>query len=469
MAYVNEKLNEFNIYLKNRKVAVIGLGVSNLPLIDYLHDLKSNVTVFDKRNIDDIDKEVISKITNYGMEFSLGENYLSKLNGFDIIFRSPSCLPTTPELRAEAERGALVTTEIEMVIEMTPATVIGITGSDGKTTTTTLISEIVKAGGYKCFLGGNIGTPLFTQIAEMEPEDVVVLELSSFQLMEMTVSPHIAVVTNVTPNHLDYHKDLDEYIEAKKSILKYQTENDILVLNYDNDVSRSYADGANAKVIFFSDTVKLDDGYIVDDGTIKFCENKIRRHIMDTSEAALIGRHNYQNICAALAATKTLVPEDVAKEVIKEFSGVHHRLELVKTDLSGTKWYNDSASTTPTRTMSGLYSFDKKVVLIAGGADKNLDYTPIGDPIVEKCKSLVLMGQTKEKIRAAVESALKRQNKSLNIVIASNLDEAIELAKKECTQDDIVLFSPASTSFDMFKNAYQRGDLFKEKVINNIK
>ncbi len=469
MAYINEKLNEFNKYLSGRKVAIIGLGVSNIPLIDYLHEYKAKVTVFDNRNIDDIDRSVINKITDYGMEFSFGINNLSKLNGFELIFRSPSCLPTTPELVEEAKKGAIVTTEVELVIEMTPSTVIGITGSDGKTTTTSLIAKIIEAGGYKCFLGGNIGTPLFTQIKDMMPEDIVVLELSSFQLMKMTVSPHIAVVTNVTPNHLDYHKDLEEYIDAKKTIIKHQDKDGLLVLNYDNDVTRSFAKDANCKVIFFSDKEKLDDGYIVDEDKIKFCENKLRRHIMDTEEAALIGKHNYQNICAALAATSTLVSEEKAVEVIKKFVGVHHRLELVKTDSEGNKWYNDSASTTPSRTMSGLASFKKKVILIAGGADKNLDYSVIGDPIVEKCKSLVLMGTTKEKIKKAVEDSLNRQNKKLKIQIAQNLDQAIELAKGECMQNDIVLFSPASTSFDMFKNAYQRGDLFREKVNNSIK
>ena len=467
--YNNEKLTEFNNYLKDRKVAVIGLGVSNSPLIEYLHKAKAKVTVFDKRNIDDIPKETMDLVTNYGMEFSLGNNYLSKLKGFDLIFRSPSCLPTTKELKEEAERGALVTTEVEMVIEMTPSTVIGVTGSDGKTTTTTLISEIIKAGGYKCFLGGNIGTPLFTQIADMTPDDVVVLELSSFQLMEMTVSPHISVVTNVTPNHLDYHKDLEEYIEAKKSILKYQTKDDILVLNYDNEVTRDFANEANAKVIFFSSEEKLDNGYILDENAIKVCENKLRRHIIDTKDIALIGKHNYQNICAALAATKTLVDENTALEVVKSFTGVHHRLELVKTDSQNTKWYNDSASTSPTRTISGLNAFDKKIVLIAGGSDKNLDYSPIAKPILEKCKSLVLIGQTKTKIMNAVKNELDKQNKNMNILIAESLDEAIELAKKETTQNDIVLFSPASASFDMFKNAYQRGDLFREKVNDLIK
>ena len=238
MSYINEKLNEFNNYLKNRKVAVIGLGVSNIPLIDYLRKYKATVTVFDKRTIDDIDKNVMDKIVEYGMEFSIGNDYLSKLKGFDLIFRSPSCLPTTKELVAEANRGAIITTEIEMCIELCPGKVIGITGSDGKTTTTTLIYELIKAKGYNCFLGGNIGTPLFTRVNEMTPDDIIVLEMSSFQLMGMKISPDIAVITNITPNHLDYHTDLEEYIEAKTNIFNYQTEENTLILNFDNPITR---------------------------------------------------------------------------------------------------------------------------------------------------------------------------------------------------------------------------------------
>ena len=469
MEFVNEKLNEFNEYLNGRKVAVIGLGVSNIPLIDYLHKYNADVTVFDKRNIDDIDKQVINKITECGMAFSLGKNYLSKLNGFEFIFRSPSCLPTTKELEEEEKRGAIITTEVEMCMKLTPSKVIGITGSDGKTTTTTLISEILKAKGYNVFLGGNIGTPLFTKVEEMRPEDIVVLELSSFQLMGMNISPEIAVVTNVTPNHLDYHKDLEEYIAAKKTILEYQNENSILVLNYDNEVTRNYAKSAKGKVIFFSDQQKLDDGYIVDDGTIKFCDNKLRKHILNVKDIRLIGKHNYQNICACLAATASLVDENTAKRVISDFPGVHHRLEFVKRSDNGVKWYNDSASTSPARTISGIKAFDEKVILIAGGYDKNLDYTPIAKPIVEGVNSLILMGATKNKIYNAVTAELERQNKKMDIYEVFSLEEAVDTANDIAKRGDIVLFSPASASFDMFKNAYDRGDKFKAAVNRKIK
>ena len=278
MEYVNTKLIEFNKYLENRKVAILGLGVSNLPLIDYLHDNKAQVTVFDEKEIDAIPKDIMDKITKYAMEFSLGKNALSKLVGFDLIFRSPSILPTHPMLEAESDRGAIVTTEIEMLIEMCPSKVIGITGSDGKTTTTSLINHILEKAGYKTFLGGNIGTPLFTKLPEITPEDMVVLELSSFQLMGMEISPQIAVMTNITPNHLNIHKDYQEYIDAKKNIFKYQDENGILVLNYDNEITRECAKKANGKVIFFSSKTKLDNGYIVDEDVIKECDDKVRKH-----------------------------------------------------------------------------------------------------------------------------------------------------------------------------------------------
>ena len=274
MNFENEKLKEFNEYIRFRRIAVIGLGVSNLPLLDYLYEKKAQVTVFDERTIDEISKEIVNKITEYGFEFSFGKNCLEKLQGFNIIFRSPSCLPTRKELQDESNRGAIVTTEVEMLMEMCPCKMIGVTGSDGKTTTTSMINAILQKAGYNTFLGGNIGTPLFTKLNEMKPEDIVVLELSSFQLMNMKISPDIAVITNITPNHLNIHKDYEEYIEAKKNIFKNQDENGILILNYDNDITRECSKESNGKVVFFSSSTKLDDGFIIDEDIIKECEDR---------------------------------------------------------------------------------------------------------------------------------------------------------------------------------------------------
>ncbi len=463
MEYRNKKLEDFEKKLKSQKVAVIGLGVSNIPLIEYLHEKYANVTVFDDREEEKLDQNVMSKVKGYGFKYYLGNGNLENLKGFDLIFRSPSCLPTKPELVAEKARGAIVTTEIEQLMKMVPCKIIGITGSDGKTTTTTLTYEILKDAGYTVHLGGNIGIPLFTKLNEIKPEDIIVLELSSFQLMGMEVSPDIAVITNITPNHLNIHKDYQEYIDAKKNIFKYQNKDGIVILNYDNQITKECASGVKGKVIFFSSKEKLDNGYIVDGDIIKECDENLRKHLLNTKEINIRGKHNYENICAAIAATNTLVDIDEALEVCKNFKGVEHRIEFVK-EINGVKWYNDSASSTPTRTISGLNAFDEEIVLIAGGADKNLDYTPIAEPIVNKVKTLILMGETADKIFNSVKQEEEKQGKDINIYMCNSLSQAVILAKRYSVEGQVVLFSPASTSFDMFKNMYDRGNQFKKIV-----
>ena len=464
MSYENEKLKEFNEYIRFRKVAVIGLGVSNQPLLDYLYEKKAQVTVFDDRTIDELSKEIVNKVTLYGFEFSFGKNCLEKLKGFNIIFRSPSCLPTKPELLEEAARGAIVTTEVELLMEMCPCKIIGITGSDGKTTTTSLVNAILQKAGYTTYLGGNIGIPLFTKLPEITPNDILVLELSSFQLMNMQISPNIAVITNITPNHLNIHKDYEEYIEAKKNIFKNQDQNGILILNYDNDITRECAKQANGKVVYFSSKTKLNDGYIVDENVIKKCDEKVRTHLLNTDEVILRGNHNFQNIATALAATQSLVDVDTAIEAIKEFTPVEHRIEFVR-EINGVKWYNDSASSSPTRTLSGLNAFKENVILIAGGYDKNLDYEPLAKPILEKVSTLILMGQTAEKIFDVVKEEAQNQDKHIDIYMCDSLEQTISLAKKYAKKGDVVLFSPASASFDMFKDFADRGRKFKDLVI----
>lgn len=466
MSYKNKKLEEFNEYIRFRKVAVIGLGVSNLPLLEYLYNKKAQVTVFDERTLEEIPEETINKINTYEFDTFFGKNCLENLNGFNVIFRSPSCLPTRPELQKEADRGAIVTTEVEMLMEMCPCKIIGVTGSDGKTTTTSLINAILQHAGYRTFLGGNIGTPLFTKLPEMEPNDIVVLELSSFQLMNMNISPDIAVITNITPNHLNIHKDYQEYIDAKKCIFKNQKENGILILNYDNDITRECSKEANGKVIFFSSKTKLDSGFIVDDDIIKECNDGIRKHILNTDEVILRGNHNFQNIATALAATKTLVDTDVAVEAIKKFRPVEHRIEFVR-EIDGVKWYNDSASSSPTRTISGLNAFKENIILIAGGYDKNLEYEPLAKPVVDKVSTLILIGQTAEKIYDVVKKESEKENKKININMCDTLEQTIEIAKKSAKKGDVVLFSPASASFDMFKNFADRGNKFKD-LVNKI-
>ena len=468
MDFENKRLEEFNEYIKYRKVAIIGLGVSNIPLLDYFFQKKARVTVFDEREIEKIPGDLIKKLNNYDFKYVFGKDCLKDLENlnFNIILRSPSCLPTRKELTDASLKGALVTSEIELLMEMAPCKIIGVTGSDGKTTTTSLINSILQKGGYKTYLGGNIGTPLFTKLEEIKPQDILVLELSSFQLMGMEISPNIAVITNITPNHLNIHKDYEEYINAKKNIFKYQGQDDIVVLNYDNEITRNCKKEAKGKVVFFSGKEKLDNGFIVDNKIIKECDDKIRKHVLDCKEVLLRGEHNYENIATAFAATKTLVDTDVAVEAVKEFKPVEHRLEFVR-EINNVKWYNDSVSSSPTRTIAGLNSFDEEIVLIAGGYDKNLDYTPIAKPIVDKVKTLILIGQTSNKIFDAVKEELEKENKELNIYMCNSLKETVDLAKKSAKPGQIVLFSPASASFDMFKNFADRGEQFK-KLVNEI-
>lgn len=464
--YVNENLEEFKNYIKGRYVAVMGMGVSNTPLIRYLMDLDANITVFDRKTEEELDRALCEEYMLQGIKFSLGENYLDNLVGYDIIFRSPSMRPDLPQIEKELDRGAVLTSEIEMLIDLCPGKIIGVTGSDGKTTTTTLIYNMLKEEGYNCYLGGNIGIPLFSKIDEMRPEDIVVLELSSFQLMTLKKSPDIAVITNVSPNHLDIHKDYNEYINAKRNIYLYQNNNDLVVLNYDNDITREFADTAKGKVRFFSVNTRLDDGVILDQNIIKTSSGKIRTQIIDIKDILLLGRHNVENACTAIAAVQDLVSIESIIKVLKTFKGVEHRCEFVR-EINGAKWYNDSIGSSPTRTIAGLISFPSKVILIAGGYDKHLDYTELGKYIVDRTKAVILLGQTKEKIKTAIEEELGKRfgNNDLPIKECISLEEAVNEAYKLAKDGDLVFFSPASASFDMFKNFEERGNKYKELVL----
>lgn len=462
----NTNLEEFERYARGKKVAIIGIGVSNLPLLEYFYDLNARVTIFDSKESNQISVEAMQKIEKYGFEFIGGKDSLSRLKGFDIIFRSPSCMPDRPELVEAVENGAVLTSEIEMVLKLAPCKVIGVTGTEGKTTTTTLINEIVKKSGRKTYLGGNMGKPIFTKIRNIKPENIIILELSSFQLSDMDISPDISVVTNIYPDHLNVHKSYEEYREAKKNIFKHQSENGIVVLNYDNEFTREFAKEANGKVIFFSSKEKLDDGFIYDkaDGTIKYCEDGVRRHIMKKEDIKLRGIHNYENICAALAATSSIVDVDTQVEAIEEFTGVEHRLEFVR-ELNNVKWYNDSIGTSPASTIAGLNSFDEDIILLAGGSDKGLDYKEVGEAIARKVRALILTGPTSEKIENATKQALNGKN--IEIYYTSNMQESVNLAKEIAKAGDVVLLSPASASFDLYKNFEDRGHQFKD-CVNNL-
>ena len=464
MEYKNEKLEEFNNFLDGKQVAIIGMGVSNIPLLDYFYDKNAKVTVFSTNALSD---EIMAKINKYRYEVELGEDNLSRLKGFDIIFRSPSALPTKHEFQSAVKKGAILTSEIEMVLRLAPCKIIGVTGTEGKTTTTSLIYEICKKAGYNCFLGGNIGKPIFTKINQMKPEDIVILELSSFQLMGMTVSPNIAVVTNIFPDHLNVHKSYEEYQDAKKSIFRNQTEEGIVILNKDNEITEKFADEVKGKTIFFSSTKKLKNGYVYDreDGFIKKCTNGKCEKILNKNDIKLRGIHNYENICAALAATETVASKEAQIEAVKNFKGVEHRLEFVR-EIDGVKYYNDSIGTSPASTIAGLNAFDENIILLAGGSDKGLDYKEIGEVIAKKVGTLILTGPTAQKIEEATKQALSEE-KSIKIIHTNNLEESVKVAKEKARSGDIVLLSPASASFDAFKNFEERGKYFKT-LVNNL-
>lgn len=466
MDFVNEKLEEFNKFLDGKKVAIIGMGVSNVPLLDYFYDKNAKVTVFDKRNLSD---EIMEKINKYRYEVEIGEDNLSRLHGFDVIFRSPSALPTIPEFVEEVERGVLLTSEIEMVLKLAPCKVIGVTGTEGKTTTTSIIYEILKQTGRNCFLGGNIGKPIFTKVKDMRPDDIIVLELSSFQLMGMEVSPDISVVTNMYPDHLNIHSSYEEYQQAKKNIFLHQNENGVVILNYDNEITRKFADEVKSNLVFFSSLENLENGYVYDrkDETIKSYVNGKSENILKKQEIKLRGIHNYENICAALAATAPIVDEKSQIKAIKEFNGVEHRLEFVR-ELNGVKYYNDSIGTSPASTIAGLNAFDENIILLAGGSDKGLDYTEIGETIAKKVRVLLLTGPTAEKIENATKLAMSKSGKeTVEIIHCKDLQEAVSMANEKAKSGEIVLMSPASASFDAFKNFIERGIKFKE-FVNNL-
>ena len=442
---MNKKLEEFNKNLIGKKIAIIGLGVSNIPLLDYFKDIDCEVSIFNEGDI-------LIDLSNYNYHVYTGDNCLDNLVGFDIIFRSPSCLPNRREIVEERNRGCYVTSEIEEVIKLSPSKIIGVTGSDGKTTTTTLIDLVLRENGYKTFLGGNIGTPLFTKIKDMREEDIVVLELSSFQLMNMEVSPSISIITNITPNHLDKHTDYEEYIDAKKCI--YKNSNGILVLNNDNEITKNIE--SSREIRYFSRYNETNAFYVID-GIIYFNGKKV----YDTSRLKIRGVHNHENICACMSAIYDMVDIDKSFDAISKFGGVEHRLEFVR-EINGVKWYNDSVSSSPTRTIAGLNSYSEDIVLIAGGYDKNLDYTPIARPILDKVKVLILFGNTKKKIYDAVIN--EKGDENIQIYVCDSLLEVVNKAYEIAKKGQVVLFSPASASFDMFKNFADRGIQFKNLV-----
>jgi len=455
-------LREYLDTLRGKRVAVIGIGVSNTPLIEALLSAGVDVTACDKKNRDQLG-ELGEKLEAAGCRLCLGENYLAALD-HDLIFRTPGLHPRF--LDAARAKGCAVTSEMEVFFRLCPCPIVAVTGSDGKTTTTTIIAGLLQAAGKTVHLGGNIGHPLLTEVDEMQPDHVAVVELSSFQLMDMDRSPQIAVITNLSPNHLDVHRDYQEYIDAKANLFRYQTTADRAVFNLDYEETAKLSKQSIGKCICFTRKTTPQNGTFLKNDAIWMREDGSEREVLPLSGIKLPGWHNVENYMAAIAALNRLVPDEVIRRYAAEFGGVEHRIELVRT-LRGVRYYNDSIASSPARTIAGLRCFPEKVILMAGGKDKGIPYDEIGPVILEHVKKLVLCGATAGKIRAAVEAAPGYTPGCLEILETDDFRRAVELCALGAGEGDVVILSPASTSFDRFKNFMERGNVFKE-IVNSL-
>ena len=452
---MNQLLEEKIAAWRHRTIVVLGLGVSNRPLVRLLLENGCHVIGCDRTPREKLDAEVLD-LEAKGAELRVGDGYLDNLPA-DLVFRTPGMHPNTPALAALRQRGAEITSEMEIFFEVCPCTLLAVTGSDGKTTTTTLIAKMLQAAGKTVWLGGNIGTPLLPQVNEMHPEDYAVVELSSFQLMDMRRSPHVAVVTNLAPNHLDIHKDMEEYVEAKKNIFRFQKAGDVLILNHDNAITDGFT--GNGATLKFSRRERT-EGAWMEDGTIFV----LGRPVLKTADILIPGVHNIENYMAAILAVQGLVEDETVRNVARTFGGVEHRIELVRVK-DGVRYYNDSIASSPSRTIAGLRSFPEKVILIAGGYDKHIPYDVLGPEICAHVSKLFLGGATGEKIRQAVENAPEYEAGKPEIQDCGDFDHAFYAAVAAARPGDTVLMSPASAAFDQFKNFMVRGDHFKKLVM----
>lgn len=462
---MERKAEEFFKSVNGKTVAFCGIGGSNLPLIKMFADRGAKVLACDKREKDALGENADIAVS-YGAQLRLGEDYLKNL-GADIIFRTPGMRYYMDELTQARENGCAVTSEMEVFFDLCPCKIIAVTGSDGKTTTTTIISELLKASGKTVHLGGNIGHPLLPDIEKIQPSDYAVVELSSFQLISMRKSPDIAVVTNLAPNHLDIHKDMQEYIDSKKNIVLHQNAFSRTVLNLDNDISNSFSEYARGTLYKFSRRNPVRSGaYMKENGDIVMSINGAETYIMKADEIKIPGLHNIENYLAAISAVWGLVDASTIRKVAMEFAGVEHRAELVR-ELDGVKWYNDAIGTSPTRTVKGTLSlYDRKIILIAGGYDKKIPYDEMGEVVPKTVKLLILMGATADKIEAATRNASTYSEGNPEIVRVSSMEEAVKIARDRAVSGDIVSMSPASASFDMYKNFAEKGLHYKRLVLD---
>ena len=454
-------LQEYIASLRGKTVAVIGIGVSNTPLLRLLLREGIAVTACDRSDRAKLGA-LAEELEAAGAVLQLGDGYLQGLDQ-DVIFRTPGLRPDVPELEAARARGSVITSEMEVFFQVCPCPIIAVTGSDGKTTTTTIIAQLLRAAGHTVHVGGNIGHPLLAEADTIRPTDWAVLELSSFQLMTMTRSPHIAVLTNLAPNHLDVHKGMEEYVWAKENIFRHQQPGDIAVFNLDNAITRELSAHAPGRALYFSRQAEPENGVFLRGDAVISRRDGHERQIMTTEDIRLPGVHNVENYMAAIAAVDGLVPDETIRTFARTFNGVEHRIELVRT-WHGVRFYNDSIASSPSRTIAGLRSFKEKVILIAGGYDKHIPFDVLGPEVVEHVKLLILCGATADKIRAAVEQAPGYRPGHPEILDVTPFQRAVETARDRAVPGDVVTLSPACAAFDQFKNFMERGKTFKSIV-----
>lgn len=460
-----EKLRQL---ICGKKVAFIGAGVSHKTLIREFAEMGAQVTLCDQKKSVEEFGDYADTLRQLGITLSLGENYLEGFKGQDMIMRTPGFVGYFEKpLQDAMAAGTMVTSEVELFFDLCPCKIVAVTGSDGKTTTTTLIAKFLEASGRKVHLGGNIGAALLPMLPQVQPEDVAVVELSSFQLISMHASPDIAVVTNVTPNHLDHHKDMQEYIDAKRNILLYQAPPCRAVLGYENEVSRAMQADCKGDQVWFTRLHDTDNGaFLREDGMLCMAENGVVTPFLAQKDVKLRGLHNIENLLAAAAAVWGLVPVEAIQTVGSTFTGVEHRIEPVRV-LDGVTYYNDSIASSPTRTIAGLRSFHQKVILIAGGYDKKIPYEPLAPEILQHVKLLILMGATGPRIEKALREHPDFAASGLTILHAFGMQEAVELARANAKPGDEVTLSPASASFDLYPNFEVRGRDYK-KIVNSL-
>ena len=478
------------------RCTVLGVGISNLPLIEVLVKMKNgggDITVRDKKTAVQLG-EVAERLSELGVILICGDDYMRGLGGeTGVIFRSPGFRPDVDEIAAAVKNGAILSSEMEFFFEVCPSTeqIIGVTGSDGKTTTTTLLYEILRTefANKKIYVGGNIGAPLLPYADEMRKSDVpdIAVELSSFQLQTMRKSPGTAVITNISPNHLNWHTDMDEYVEAKKNLLAHGGCRHA-VLNYANDITRGIAadiaqNRADLRITYFTrgdfpaEILRTDDRAVLlsDDGAVYvlFADGE-RKDIFNVSEIKLPGKHNWENYMAATAALIDFVSPDSISAVARTFAGVPHRAEFVRTTEDGVSFYNSSIDSSPTRTAAAISAFKdgnrldggKKLVVICGGYDKNIPYEPLADALLShgKIRAVVLTGATMGAICRVIESHTDFASAGVKVVCERGFDAAVLAARGEAMLGDVVILTPACASFDAFANFEERGDYFKEIV-----